>query len=222
MVHKPIAFLTEKNIANIVDCKIRNDVRKYIDKHPSDKIADALQQYGKEHNIKRVRCKTKNQTPVSFGKGARQRFLDVEDYFAAIIWQIPPKQKGKKPSYAASYIRRVDISQDGKILNTKKPHDAAKKIGIVHKNDYLEFFEGNRWHKCRIAGLKNPDRLDIRPICATNKVADWITSTQDKMLDRYWRPSLSEHYYIAVNTLFGRLRARLITVDPIGKVSVKK
>ena len=213
--------LKEKNLDEIVDEKIRNDVKKYVEKHKSKKIEDILTEYSKNTGIKKVRCINRVQTPIEITSGKIPRYLAPEDYFAAIIWEIP----GEKKTYKAQYIRRDHVTKNSnnqtvikKEIINNKPHPAAKEICIVHKDDYLEFTENGKLLKCRIAGFSaTQNKLDIRPIYAVNDCADWIYSTNENMLEKGWKIQKGQNF-ISVNILFGVKNAKPITVNPIGRV----
>lgn len=213
--------LKEKNLAEIVDEKIRNDVKEYVEKHKSKKIEDILTEYSKNTGIKKVRCINRVQTPIEITSGKIPRYLAPEDYFAAIIWEIP----GEKKTYKAQYIRRDHVTKNSnnqtvikKEIIDNKPHPAAKELCIVHKDDYLEFTENGKLLKCRIAGFSATNNcLDIRPIYAVNNCADWIYSTNENMLEKGWKVQKGQNF-ISVNILFGVKNAKPITVNPIGRV----
>lgn len=213
--------LKEKNLDEIVDEKIRNNVKEYVEKHKSKKIEDILTEYSKNTGIKKVRCINRVQTPIEITSGKIPRYLAPEDYFAAIIWEIP----GEKKTYKAQYIRRDHVTKNSdnqtvikKEIIDNKPHPAAKEICILHKDDYLEFTENGKLLKCRIAGFSaTQNKLDIRPIYAVNDSADWIYSTNENMLEKGWKVQKG-HNFISVNILFGVKNAKPITVNPIGRV----
>lgn len=229
----PVVSLSEKNIDDVVDLKIRTMLRKFAEQHKGEKFEDIMQQFsetewkgkpsadgkpGKTYRIKKVRCKNRDQKPVLFGSGATERYLCTDDYLAAVVWEIPPKKEGAKPSYQASFIRRDEIGTDGKPRNLEKPHPAAKKRAIVYKEDCLEFSDGGTWYKCRVAGYAaTANKFDIRPIYAADDCKNWLISTNDTMTEPCWKPQKGQNY-ISVNVLFGKHQARLITVNPIGKV----
>ena len=213
--------LKEKNLDEIVDEKIKSDVKKYVEKHKSEKIENVLTEYSKNTGIKKVRCINRVQTPIEITSGKIPRYLAPEDYFAAIIWEIP----GEKKTYKAQYIRRDHVTKNSnnqtvikKEIIDNKPHPAAKEICIVHKDDYLEFTENGKLLKCRIAGFSATNNcLDIRPIYAVNDCADWICSTNENMLEKGWKVQKGQNF-ISVNILFGVKNAKPITVNPIGRV----
>ncbi|MBQ2354212.1 MAG: HNH endonuclease, partial [Treponema sp.] len=101
----PIASLKENNIGDTVDVKIRSRLQDFYALHKGEKFEDVLQKFSEETKIKKVRCLNRVQTPIVINSEV-PRYLAPEDYFAAIIWQIPPKKDGAKPTYEAQYIRR--------------------------------------------------------------------------------------------------------------------
>ena len=218
-----VTSLKENNIDDVVDAKIRRLVRNFVDSHRCEKIEDVLQKFTEtKHDgkyIKKVRCINRVQTPIEI-KGGVPRYLAPEDYFAAVIWQLPPKKEGAKPTYEAQYIRRNEAGKDNKpkadILNA--PHPAAKNLGILHKNDYLEFSDNGKIYKCRIAGFSaTRNQLDIRPVYAVTDCNDWVIATNENQLENCWKPQKGNNF-VSVNVLFGEKQARFITVNPIGRV----
>ena len=215
----PIASLKENNIEDIVDVKIRSRLQDFYALHKGEKFEDLLQKFSEETKIKKVRCLNRVQTPIVINSEV-PRYLAPEDYFAAIIWQIPPKKDGAKPTYEAQYIRRNEVGKDNKPKAgvVKAPHPAAKNLGILHKNDYLEFSESGKWYKCRVAGFSaTQNKLDIRPVFAVTDCKDWIIATNETLLESCWKQQKGQNFY-SVNVLFGEKQARFITVNPIGRV----
>lgn len=214
-----ILGLKEKDFDSIIDKKIQREICEFVGLHKSEKIEDVMQKFSEQTKIKKVRCINRVQTPIEIkNKDGTMRYLCPEDYFAAVVWQIPPKNKEAKPTYKAIFIRRDQVDSDGKPKNIAQPHPAAKKICVLHKNDYLEFVDNGNWYKCRIAGYAaTNNKFDIRPIFAVTNCADWIISTDDSVLEPCWKPTPTQNW-ISVNVLFGEKFARPITVNPIGRV----
>ena len=215
----PIASLKENNIEDIVDAKIRSRLQDFYALHKGEKFEDLLQKFSEETKVKKVRCLNRVQTPIVINSEV-PRYLAPEDYFAAIIWQIPPKKDGAKPTYEAQYIRRNEVGKDNKPKAgvVKAPHPAAKNLGILHKNDYLEFSDSGKWYKCRVAGFSaTQNKLDIRPVFAVTDCKDWIIATNETLLESCWKQQKGQNFY-SVNVLFGEKQARFITVNPIGRV----
>lgn len=214
--------LSEKNLDDIVDEKIRSRVKQYVEKNSGEKIDTVLTNFSEETGIKKVRCINRVQKPIEITSGPVPRYLAPEDYFAAVIWEIP----GEKKTYKAQYIRRNEVERNPKGLNVVKPsvlecgkpHPAAKQVCLLHKDDYLEFSDNGKMHLCRIAGYAaTSNKLDIRPIHSVSYCADWIYSTNENMLVGYWKPTPSQNW-ISVNVLFSQLQAHPVTVSPIGRI----
>lgn len=217
-----LVSLTEKNLDNIVDEKIRERIKEYVLNHKGEKIKTVLTKFSEETGIKKIRCINKDQTPIEITSGPISRYLATYDYFAAVIWEIP----GDKKMYKAQYIRRDEAEKNDKrrdivktsVIENGKPHPAAKQICILHKDDYLEFSDNGKTYLCRIAGYAaTQNRIDIRPIFSVSDCRDWICSTNENMLTAYWKPQKGQNF-ISVNVLFDKLKARFVTVNPIGRV----
>lgn len=218
-----ISSLKENNIEDIVDAKIRAKLQEFVSTQKGQKFESLLEDFSDQTGIKKVRCLNRVQTPIVIN-GDVPRYLAPEDYFAAIIWQLPPKKDGGKTTYEAQYIRRTEVGKDNKpkteVIEAwkREHHPAAKNLGVLHKNDYLEFSDGGNWYKCRVAGYAaTNNKLDIRPIYSVTNCADWIISTNDYQLEPCWKLQKTQNW-VSVNVLFGEKQARFITVNPIGRV----
>lgn len=214
-----ILGLSEKNIDSVIDKSIREKLRTCVEQHKGEKIEVVMQKFSEETGIKKVRCKNRVQTPIEIKNiDGTDRYLCPEDYFATVIWEIPAKKNGAKPTYAGVFIRRDEVDENNHPKVEKKPHPAAKKIGIIHKNDCIEFVDNGVWYKARVAGLHGADgRIDYRPIFSVTDCNDWLIATADNMTESCWKLQKSQNF-ISINVLFGEKKARFITVNPIGKV----
>lgn len=229
-----IISLSEKNLDDIVDEKIKTQVKDYVSKHKNDKIDVVLTDFSKETGIKKVRCINRVQTPIEITSGLVPRYLAPEDYFAAVIWEIPDEKK----TYKAQYIRRNEVEKNSKglnivkqtVLESGKPHPAAKQICLLHKDDYLEFSDNGKMYLCHVLGFSATNQcLDIRPIYAVTDCFDWINSTSELMIQTnncwmkkkkdstVWFPQAKQNF-ITINTMFGKFCAHPITVSPIGRI----
>ncbi|MFI3257783.1 MAG: type II CRISPR RNA-guided endonuclease Cas9, partial [Spirochaetales bacterium] len=221
-----ITGLTEKNIDSIIDAKIKKDLQDFMLQHKDESFEKNLIDFSKETGIKKVRCKVFVQKPIRIKPNPKNplavmRYLNPEDYFAVIIWQIPPKKKDGKPSYEGQFIRRTDVDKNKKLKEQTPPHPAAKKMCQLHKDDYIEFSQDGIWKKARIAGFSaTNNKLDIFPIFAANTLRDWVISTNEMVAEPGWKPQAG-HNHMSINVIFGDLKARKITVSPIGKVHRK-
>lgn len=214
-----ILGLSEKNIDSVIDKSIREKLRTCVEQHKGEKIEVVMQRFSKQTGIKKVRCKNRVQTPIEIKNiDGTDRYLCPEDYFATVIWEIPAKKDGAKPTYEGVFIRRDEVDENNQPKVEKKPHPAAKKIGIIHKNDCIEFVDNGVWYKARVAGLHGADgRIDYRPIFSVTDCNDWLIATADNMTESCWKLQKSQNF-ISINVLFGEKQARFITVNPIGKV----
>lgn len=149
-----ILGLTEKNIDSVIDKSIQEKLKIYVEQYKGEKIEVVMQKFSEETGIKKVRCKNRVQTPIEIKNiDGTDRYLCPEDYFATVIWEIPAKKDGTKPTYEGVFIRRDEVDENNQPKVEYKPHPAAKKIGIIHKNDCIEFVDNGVWYKARVAGL---------------------------------------------------------------------
>lgn len=220
------SFTKPTDIESIIDRHIKEEMRKFVaEAGEGRKFEELMQEFSQKKGIKRLRCKAAKQTSIHISANPKNplssdRYLNPVDYFAVIIWQIP-QPKDKPPKYEGQYLRRTEVHADGTPKNDEKPHPAAKKICVLHKQDCIEFNENGVWLQARVAGLKASDnRLDIRPVCATQDVKSWLESIQDSMANKNWAPNPTQNF-VAINVLFGKKSARSITVDPIGRIHRK-
>ena len=218
-----VLSLKEKDIDSVIDKNIQERLRTFVENHKGEKIEDIMQKFKEETGIKKVRCKNRVQTPIEITNcDDTKRYLCPEDYYAAVIWEIPAKKEGAKPTYEAVFIRRDEVDENNQPKNENKPHPAAKKIGIVHKNDCIEFVDNGIWYKARIAGYSaSQNKLDYRPIYSVTDCNDWMIATANNMTESCWKQVKGQNF-VSVNVLFGEKQARFITVNPIGKVFRKK
>ena len=214
-----ILGLTEKNIDSVIDKSIQEKLKIYLEQYKGEKIEVVMQKFSEETGIKKVKCKNRVQTPIEIKNiDGTDRYLCPEDYFATVIWEIPAKKDGAKPTYEGIFIRRDEVGENNQPKVENKPHPAAKKIGIIHKNDCIEFVDNGVWYKARVAGLHGADgRIDYRPIFSVTDCKDWMISTADNMTETCWKLQKLQNL-ISINVLFGEKQARFITVNPIGKV----
>ena len=216
--------LKEKDIESIIDIKIQEKLKAFVQQHKGVKIENVMQAFSEETGIKKVRCKNRVQTPIEITNcDETKRYLAPEDYLLAVIWEIPAKKEGGKLTYEAKFYRRDEVDEKGKPKLEKRPNNpTAKKLGSLYKNDYVEFVDNGKWYKARIAGYKTlENKLDYRPIYAVTDCNDWIVTTAEKMTESCWKMQKGQNY-ISVNVLFGEKQARFITVNPIGRVFRKK
>ncbi len=212
-------FTSEKDLTSIIDKKIREDMQAFVKENAGRKFEEVMGEYTKKTGVKKVRCKNKDQKPIEI-KGAVSRFYSTEDYFTAIVWQMPDD------AFKIQCIRRneVIILQNGKqkikdeVLQNGKPHPAAKMIGEFYKDDYLEFSYEGKLYLGRIAGYDaNGNRFDVQPVYSSKGFVDWLIATNDIMTEPCWKIHKGQNY-MSVNVLFGKMQAHLVTVNPIGRV----
>ena len=221
VVRKNLASLeSDKNLKSIVDRKIREKISAFVENHKDMKFNEAILEYSKQTGIKKVRCVNHDQIAIEINNSEVPRYLAPNDYFAAVVWKIPPKKDGGKEKFEAQFIRRHQIDKGNKLKDgvLRPPHPAAQNIGTIFKDDYLEFLFEGKWYKCRVAGYSaTANCFDIRPIYAVTDCKDWLYSTNETMIENCWKPQ-SGHNFISVNVLFGERQAHSITVNPIGRV----
>ncbi len=204
----------------IVDRKIQKELNEFIATNKGRKFEELINEFSAQTGIKKVRIENRVQTPIEI-KGTVPRYLAPEDYYKAMIWAIPTGKNGEV-KYQAVFIRRDEVDEEGKLKVENKPHPAAKFICEVFKDDYLEISKDNQIHLAQVKGYSaTQNKLDIRPVCAVDDCFNWILSTNERMLEGYWKPQRKDNF-VSVNVIFGELQAHLVTVNPIGRVFRKK
>lgn len=223
----PITELKKReNTAAIIDAGIRKDLLEFADKHSNEKWEQIVQDYSAKTGIHRIRCSTFVQAPIiihenSINTHKPVRYLNPVDYFAVIIWQIPPVKKDGLPKYEGQFVRRTEVDKQNNPIEIK-PHPAAKRICLIYKNDYLEFSSNGTWTLARISSFSaTQNKLDIRPVYATDDAFTWLIATSEPMLEKNWKSQKGQNF-VSINVLFGLMSARRITVDPLGKVHREK
>lgn len=218
------SFTSDKDFDSIIDSKIRTLISDFDEKNKSIKFEEIMTNFSDKYKINKIRCLNRVQTPIEILSGKTPRYLCPDDYFAAVVWEVPPVKEGGKKTYQGQFIRRDQVGKDNKpkkeVLDEFKKglHPAAKEVGLFHKNDYLEFNENGIITLCRIAGYAaTNNKFDIRPIYSTSTCEEWIISTNDYLLQSSWKPTPSQNW-VSINVLFGEKKAYSIAVNPIGKI----
>ncbi|MDR2510690.1 MAG: type II CRISPR RNA-guided endonuclease Cas9 [Spirochaetaceae bacterium] len=243
----PLTSLKEAAIERIIDPVIRQKLQAFLEKHKTKKFEACLAAFGEKENIKRVRCKTFVQKPICIPPRKNNplsvtRYYNPGDYFCAIIWELPSKKERKTRKYEAQYIRRTEVKKiepkrDNKTGDTEKrsvslnknaaalvklPHPAAKKICVLFKGDCIELNENGNIKKARVAGYSaTQNKLDIRPINASDDVRSWLVATAEQAREKGWKKQKGQ-YFVSVNVLFDEQAAAKITVSPLGEILRKK
>jgi CRISPR-associated endonuclease Csn1 len=219
----PLESLSERDIPNICDSVIREEVLKYIKNHPvksGEKLQDVLARFGRKKSIYSIRYFFKDQVPVSINSCDNKAYMP-EDYYQVDIWRIPDK-KGKN-KYEGVFVSRPEAMRQkllGKnMISLRKPHPAAKLIMSLCKNDVVKLSNENVQEYSRIAGFSTTqNKVDIRPLYASDTIAAWRQDTNSNLTSAFWPSEIKGQYYKSINVLFNGYEIKLVKITVEGRV----
>ena len=216
----PLISLSERDLPNVSDPDIREEVLKYVKNHPvksGKKLQDVLARFSEKKGIYSIRYFPKDQVPVNIDDNKNKAYMP-NDYYRVDIWRIP-QHKGKY-KYEGVFVSRPDAMRQRSYGDNadclKKPHSAAKLIMSLRKNDIIKISNEIVQEFCRIAGFSTTqNKMDIRPLYASNTIADWKKDTNISLSSAFWPSDVEGHYFKSINTLFNEYEIKLfkITVD---------
>lgn len=218
----PLVSLSERDIPNIADADIREQILKFLKSHPvqsGQKLQDVLTLFSKKNKIYSIRYFYKDQVPVSIEDNTNKAYMPG-DYYRVDIWRIP-QQKGKY-KYEGVFISRPQaIKQQTYGDNTgslRKPHSAAKLIMSICKNDIIILSNKTEQEFCRIAGFSTTqNKIDIRPLYASDTIASWKKDTNSNLCSAFWPLNIEGHFFKSINVLFNEYEIKLVKITVDGR-----
>jgi CRISPR-associated endonuclease Csn1 len=218
----PLSSLSERDLPNISDPVIRDEVLEFINAHPlqsGEKLQDVLARFGKEKNVCSIRYFPKDQVPVCIEDNDNKAYMP-SDYYRVDIWRIP-QQKGKF-KYEGVFISRPlamgHLVYGDDAASLKKPHPAAKLIMSLCKNDVLRLSNETVQEFCRIAGFSTTrNKIDIRPLYASDTIAAWKKDTNINLCSAFWPSDIEGQYFKSINALFNEYEIMLIKITVDGR-----
>lgn len=215
-----LASLSERDLPNISDPIIRDEVLGFVEAHPvqsGEKLQDVLKQFSEKKQIYSIRYFPKDQVPVCIDDNNNKAYMPG-DYYQVDIWRIP-QQKGKY-KYDGVFISRP-LAMQQKIYGNdsaclKRPHPAAKLVMSLCKNDIIVLSNEMERELCRIAGFSTTrNNIDIRPLYASDTIAGWKKDTNIDLTSAFWPSDIEGNYFKSINVLFNEYKIKLvkITVD---------
>ncbi|MDR0314025.1 MAG: type II CRISPR RNA-guided endonuclease Cas9 [Treponema sp.] len=218
----PLKSLSERDIRNICDVGIREKVMKYVNDHPAksgEKLQDVLERFSREENIYSIRYFPKDQNSVRIAS-CRNKWYMVEDYYCVDIWRIPDKKGNYK--YEGVFISRPEAMwqqlHGDDTASLQKPHPAAKLIMSLCKNDVVKLSNENVQEFCRIAGFSTTqNKIDIRPIYASDSIAAWKKDTHINLTSGFWPSDIEGHYFKSINVLFSEYEIKQVKITVDGR-----
>jgi CRISPR-associated endonuclease Csn1 len=223
VTRSPLASLSERDLPNISDPDIREEVYKYLKKYPiqpGQKLQDILTQFSEKKKIYSIRYFPKDQKPVLINSCNNKWYLP-EDFFRVDIWRIPlPKEKFK---YEGVFVSRPNamrkMAYDNDEDSLKKPHPAAKLIMSLCKSDVVELNIGTKQELCRIAGFSaTNNKIDIRPLYASDSIAAWMENTNTNLTSLFWPRDCKKQNFKSINQLFTKYRIKMVNITVDGRL----
>lgn len=213
--------LSERDVESIVDSRLREDILRYIrEKSEGRKLTVVLQEYADAHKMRSVRYCSKGQVPVSIASTLNKFYLPY-DFYRVDIWILPDKKK----EYKGVFISRAEYYRQDKLAPREpieKPHPAAKFVMTLYKNDIVEISSANVKELCRIAGYSTTvNAIDIRPIAATDSIADWLRDTNSELTSLFWPRDCTGQNFKSINMLFNTYAVRLVNVSVDGRLNAR-
>lgn len=216
----PVESLSERDIPNICDPVIREQIHKFITSHPGEKLPEVLSKFSEETTIRSVRYFPKDQVPVPIASCNNKAYMPG-DYYRVDIWKIP--QQKEKFKYEGVFISRPEAMRQlvNKDSSTpiRKPHPAAKLVMSLCKNDVIELSNATIREFCRIAGYSTTNNgIDIRPIYASDTIAAWMKDTNIHLTSSFWPLDWERQFFKSINSLFNEYHIRLLNITVDGRL----
>jgi CRISPR-associated endonuclease Csn1 len=219
----PIESLSERDIPNIADPIIREQIQKFIKSHPvkdGQKLQDVLALFSEKKEIYSLRYFPKDQIPVSIDSCNNKAYMPG-DYYRVDIWRIP-QQKGKY-KYEGVFVSRPEAMRQqlhgDDAFSLQKPHPAAKLIMSLCKNDIIALSNETEQELCRIAGFSTTNNcIDIRPIYASDTIASWMKDTNINLTSTFWSSNSGSQNFKSINLLFSKYQVKLVKITVDGSI----
>jgi CRISPR-associated endonuclease Csn1 len=213
----PLEALSERDIPNICDSLVREDIQNYIKNHPGQKLQDTLSRFSAETNIRSIRYFPKDQIPLLIDSCVNKAYM-TGDFYRVDVWKIP-QQKGKI-KYEGVFISRPEAMRQlyNDTAIRRPDHPAAKRVMRLCKNDIIELSNEKQKELCRIAGFSaTRNTIDIRPIYASDTIAAWIKNTRIQLTSSFWPGDCESHNFKSINVLFSGYRVKLVNITVDGR-----
>jgi len=219
----PLESLSERDIPNIADPLIREQIQKFVKSHPiqtGQKLQDVLARFSKKTGIYSLRYFPKDQIPVSINSCNNKAYMPG-DYYRVDIWRIP-QSKGKC-KYEGVFVSRPEAMRQqlngDDAVSLQKPHPAAKFIMSLCKNDIIALSNEMEQELCRIAGFSTTqNKVDIRPLYASDTIAAWKKDTNINLCSAFWPSDIEGNYFKSINVLFNEYKINLVKITVDGRL----
>lgn len=217
---KPLLSLTTRDIDAIVDKELRERLLAYvISAGTSKKLADVLKDFSLDTGIKAVRFFPNGQVPLAISSCTNKAYLPA-DFYRVDVWAVAEAKR--KIRYEGVFISRAEYYSgiaEHSSKHIRKPHPAAKWIMTLYKDDVIEVLNSGNKQLCKIAGYSTTqNKIDIRPIAATDSISGWMTGTMLDLTSPFWPRNCEGHYYKSINAIFSEYEVRKVTISIDGRV----
>jgi CRISPR-associated endonuclease Csn1 len=212
--------LSERDIPNICDPLIREQIRSFITNYPEQKLQEALLKFSEETKIRSVRYFPKDQVPVPVGSCDNKAYMPG-DYYRVDIWKIP--LRSGKCKYEGAFISRPEamrqlVDKDDS-TPLRKPHPAAKLMMSLCKNDVIELSNETTRELCRVAGFSTTNNhIDIRPLNASDTIAAWMRDTNTYLTSAFWPLDWERQFFKSINALFNDYQIKQVNITVDGRL----
>lgn len=222
VARKPIDSITAKDIKKkrIFDRDLCRMISNSIsgDEKPNE-LKKKLQEFSEMSGIRHVRYIPDNQLFIKVLSEPHKGY-ENDEFHAVIIWRIPGK---KKFTYKGTFISRAEgyaMNERKLDIELIKPHPAAKRMMTLYKNDTIAIAtdDGKSSVFARIVGFSTTqNKLDIRPIFASEDCFTWLEYTNVRLLDSYWSKQKGQNYK-SINALFSESTISIVRITPDGLI----
>jgi hypothetical protein len=101
----------------------------------------------------------------------------------------------------------------------RKPHPAAKLVMSLCKNDIIELSNGTMRELCRVASFSTTNnKIDIRPIYASDTIAAWKKDTNIHLTSSFWPHDCEGQFYKSINMLFSEYQIKRVNITVDGRL----
>jgi hypothetical protein len=185
-------------------------------------LQETLLQFSKDKKIYSIRYFPKDQVPVSIGSCNNKAYIPG-DYYRVDIWRVP--QRNGKFKYEGVFISRPEAMRqafdgdDSAPIRKPPLHPGKKLVMRLCKNDIIELSNETTRELCRIAGFSTTNnRIDIRPIYASDTIAAWMEDTNTHLTSSFWPRNCEGHFFKSINALFNEYQIRLVNITVDGRL----
>jgi len=170
-IRKAVSELTRKDIKNVVQADLRNELEQLASKFPDDDFKVEIKKWAASNNIKKVKLAlSKNpavMVPIRDKNGKAFKYMDSgENLFADIYLSTPTDPNCK---WGIEIVGSYYAQRPGFVPQWKKDHPKGKKIMRVFKNDIIALDGPDGKRELRRVRKMTNSKLYLRPINIAKK-----------------------------------------------------